>query len=168
LINDLRSQGKKVILSFGGAGMGGSWAGDVNDCWEYCFGREKQVVNRLVKIVGEMNLDGVDIDYEYNGFGDLIKKSYTRTGTRRTFAELSYEFNDDGILSKRELALRGQPSVSSSTTHMTFSQAFKYNHRGQLTDLDAGVTSRSIMLNSGAACDRYRFLTTGGLIETCS
>ncbi|KAL3938282.1 MAG: hypothetical protein SGARI_001805 [Bacillariaceae sp.] len=65
LINDLHAQGKKVILSFGGAGMGGSWAGDNNDCWEYCFGREQQVVARLTDIVNEMSLDGVDIDYEY-------------------------------------------------------------------------------------------------------
>jgi hypothetical protein len=42
LIQEWRAQGNKVILSFGGAGMGvgGSWCGDVNDCWEYCFGRE--------------------------------------------------------------------------------------------------------------------------------
>jgi hypothetical protein len=51
LINQLHQAGKKVILSFGGAGMGGSWSGDVNDCWEYCYGREEQVVNRLVDIV---------------------------------------------------------------------------------------------------------------------
>jgi hypothetical protein len=51
LINQLHQAGKKVILSFGGAGMGGSWFGDVNDCWEFCYGREGQVVNRLVEIV---------------------------------------------------------------------------------------------------------------------
>jgi hypothetical protein len=51
LINQLHQAGKKVILSFGGAGMGGSWSGDVNDCWEYCYGREGQVVTRLVEIV---------------------------------------------------------------------------------------------------------------------
>jgi len=45
--------------------MGGSWSGDNNDCWDYCFGREAQVVDRLTTIVNEMNLDGVDIDYEY-------------------------------------------------------------------------------------------------------
>jgi chitinase len=64
LISDLQQAGKKVILSFGGAGMGGSWDG-VNDCWEYCFGRENQVVDRLVDIVAELGLDGVDLDYEY-------------------------------------------------------------------------------------------------------
>jgi hypothetical protein len=65
LINDLHAAGKKVLLSFGGAGMGGSWAGDVNNCWDYCFGRETQVVDRLTQIVKDLKLDGVDIDYEY-------------------------------------------------------------------------------------------------------
>lgn len=66
LVNEWQAAGKKVILSFGGAGMGGSWAGDVNDCWEHCYGRETQVTNRLVDIVKNMNLDGVDIDFEYH------------------------------------------------------------------------------------------------------
>ena len=61
LIQELQAAGKKVILSFGGAGMGGSWAEDVNDCWEYCFGREAKVVNQLTQIVRGMGLDGVDI-----------------------------------------------------------------------------------------------------------
>jgi hypothetical protein len=51
LITNLHQAGKKVILSFGGAGMGGSWPGDVNDCWDYCYGREGQVVARVVEIV---------------------------------------------------------------------------------------------------------------------
>ena len=65
LVQAMHDAGKKVILSFGGAGMGGSWAGDVNDCWEDCFGRETQVVNRLTQIVQDNNYDGIDIDYEY-------------------------------------------------------------------------------------------------------
>ena len=65
LVADLHAAGKKVILSFGGAGMGGSWSGDNNDCWDYCFGREDQVVDRLVEIVEDLDLDGIDIDYEY-------------------------------------------------------------------------------------------------------
>ena len=44
--------------------MGGSWAGDQNDCWEYCYGREQQVVQRLTEIVAELGADGIDIDYE--------------------------------------------------------------------------------------------------------
>jgi len=60
-----REAGKKVILSFGGAGMGGSWEGDVNDCWEYCYGKEQSVISQLDTIVRAQNFDGVDIDYEY-------------------------------------------------------------------------------------------------------
>jgi len=66
LITKWKAAGKKVILSFGGAGMGGSWVDDnSNDCWDYCFGRETETVDRLVEIVADMGLDGVDIDYEY-------------------------------------------------------------------------------------------------------
>jgi len=65
LVDQWRAQGTKVLLSFGGAGMGGSWAGDVNDCWEYCFGRVDSVVSQLTEIVSAQNFDGVDIDYEY-------------------------------------------------------------------------------------------------------
>jgi len=64
LITEWQNAGKKVLLSFGGAGMGGSWDGN-NDCWEYCFGRETQVINRVTEIINDMGLDGVDIDYEY-------------------------------------------------------------------------------------------------------
>jgi len=66
--NDLvaawRAAGKKVILSFGGAGMGGSWDG-LNNCWDYCFGKEDWVVTQLTNIVENQRFDGVDIDYEY-------------------------------------------------------------------------------------------------------
>jgi len=66
LVQQWQSAGKKVILSFGGAGMGGSWAGDNNDCWESCYGRESQVTSQLVQIVHDMGLDGVDLDFEYH------------------------------------------------------------------------------------------------------
>lgn len=65
-VQEMHSAGKKVILSFGGAGMGGSWAGDNNDCWEYCFGKETHVVNQLVSLVQTYDYDGIDIDYEYH------------------------------------------------------------------------------------------------------
>ncbi|KAK1744125.1 glycosyl hydrolase family 18 protein [Skeletonema marinoi] len=65
LVQQWQAAGKKVILSFGGAGMGGSWSGDVNNCWDYCFGKEEQVASQLVQIVKDNNYDGVDIDYEY-------------------------------------------------------------------------------------------------------
>ena len=73
LVRQWQAAGKKVILSFGGAGMGGSWDGDVNDCWEYCYGREDQVTNRLVRIVNNMGLDGVDIDFEYDVTPTAVK-----------------------------------------------------------------------------------------------
>lgn len=66
LMDTLRAQGKKVMLSFGGAAMGGSWEPDLSlGCWQYCFGRETQVVQRLVEIVETYQFDGVDIDYEW-------------------------------------------------------------------------------------------------------
>jgi len=65
LVNKWRNLGKKVIVSFGGAAMGGSWSGDNNHCWDYCFGREEQLSTALVTIVENQNFDGVDIDYEY-------------------------------------------------------------------------------------------------------
>jgi hypothetical protein len=45
--------------------QGGSWAGDNNDCWEECFGKEASVVSQLGTIVQTQGFDGVDIDYEY-------------------------------------------------------------------------------------------------------
>jgi len=65
LIDKWQGQGKKVVLSFGGAGMGGSWPGDSNNCWDYCFGKEDKVSTQLMSIVQKQNLDGIDLDYEY-------------------------------------------------------------------------------------------------------
>ena len=65
LIDKWRAAGKKVILSFGGAGMGGSWSGDQNNCWDYCFGKESTIADQLVAIIDDQNLDGIDLDYEY-------------------------------------------------------------------------------------------------------
>ena len=45
--------------------MGGSWSGDQNNCWDYCFGREEELSTSLVNIVYNQQLDGIDIDYEY-------------------------------------------------------------------------------------------------------
>lgn len=65
LIEQWKAAGVTVLLSFGGAGMGGSWAGDVNDCWEACFDRVDSTVAQLTSIVADQGYDGVDIDYEY-------------------------------------------------------------------------------------------------------
>ena len=64
-VSQWKAAGKKVILSFGGAGMGGSWNGDVNDCWDYCFEKEEQLSTDIVNIVSNQGFDGVDLDYEY-------------------------------------------------------------------------------------------------------
>lgn len=64
LVDSWRAAGKKVILSFGGAGMGGSWSGDSNNCWDDCFGREEELSTALVSMVESQSFDGIDIDYE--------------------------------------------------------------------------------------------------------
>ena len=64
LVSRWQSLGKKVMVSFGGAGMGTKLIGEnYNNCWRYCFGKETEVVERLVEIVINMGLDGVDIGY---------------------------------------------------------------------------------------------------------
>lgn len=71
-IQEWKNAGKKVLLSFGGAGMGGSWLAPGNGCWEGCFGKESSVVNQLTDYVNNLGFDGIDFDYEYfyeNGRG---------------------------------------------------------------------------------------------------
>jgi hypothetical protein len=85
LVSDLQAAGKKVILSFGGAGMGGSWASSVDDCWDSCFGREEHVVGRLVEIVKELGLDGVDLDYEYYYENNQNDSGFARGAEAQTF-----------------------------------------------------------------------------------
>jgi len=65
LVSTWQAAGKKVVLSFGGASMGGSWLKDPNGCWDACVGKESSVVTQLVNIVNNQKFDGVDIDYEY-------------------------------------------------------------------------------------------------------
>ncbi|CAK0801617.1 unnamed protein product, partial [Prorocentrum cordatum] len=84
LIAAWRQAGTKVLLSFGGAGMGGSWAGDVNDCWEHCFGRVDSVVSRLVEIIDSQGFDGVDIQlpaYDHSDTSSQFLRDLT-TGLR--------------------------------------------------------------------------------------
>ena len=66
--------------------MGGSWDGDVNDCWKYCFGREDYVVSRLVELVNTMNLDGIDLDYEYF-LEDNLERGFTQGAAAIYFLE---------------------------------------------------------------------------------
>lgn len=68
LTADLHAAGVKVLLSFGGAGMGGLWEGTCGQmvkCWDHCVDRTDSVVASLAALVADNDLDGVDIDYEY-------------------------------------------------------------------------------------------------------
>lgn len=47
LVDEWRSMGKKVILSFGGAGMGGSWSGDNNNCVSSIYDRDASSTTNL-------------------------------------------------------------------------------------------------------------------------
>ena len=91
LINKWRAAGKKVLLSFGGAGMGGSWDG-VNRCWEHCFGKEDSVVSQLRSIVQADNYDGIDIDYEFYHDRSYARKTeaqhFLRTVTQKLKQQL--------------------------------------------------------------------------------
>ena len=104
LVARWRAAGKKVVVSFGGAGMGGSWAGDVNDCWDYCLGKETHVVSQLTSIVAAQNFDGVDIDYEYF-HEDGGARGFTRGAEAQTF------------LREVTVGLKQQLPVGSLVTH---------------------------------------------------
>lgn len=68
LTADLHAHGVKVLLSFGGAGMGGLWegtCGQMTKCWDACLDRTAAIVDALTALVQDNDLDGVDIDYEY-------------------------------------------------------------------------------------------------------
>lgn len=68
LAAELHAGGVKVLLSFGGAGMGGLWegtCGQMTKCWDACLSRTAEIVDALTGLVKDNDLDGVDIDYEY-------------------------------------------------------------------------------------------------------
>jgi hypothetical protein len=68
LVADLHAADVKVLLSFGGAGMGGLWegtCGQMQKCWDACVGHTAELVDSLTDLVVDNDLDGVDIDYEY-------------------------------------------------------------------------------------------------------
>ena len=85
LIQAWQQSGKKVMISFGGAGMGGTWKGDVNNCWEYCFGRENDIVARLTEIVTSLSLDGVDVNYLYFYEDGQYDSNFTKGAIAQTF-----------------------------------------------------------------------------------
>eukprot|EP00566_Odontella_aurita_P013457 CAMPEP_0113588442 /NCGR_PEP_ID=MMETSP0015_2-20120614/35514_1 /TAXON_ID=2838 /ORGANISM="Odontella" /LENGTH=451 /DNA_ID=CAMNT_0000494309 /DNA_START=286 /DNA_END=1641 /DNA_ORIENTATION=- /assembly_acc=CAM_ASM_000160 len=98
LVDKWNSDGKKVLLSFGGAAMA--------DCWEHCFGREDSVVDQLANIVADQGFDGVDIDYEYH-FTPAARKFLggITSGLRRslpseallTHAPMDFDLWDDSL-----------------------------------------------------------------------
>jgi len=66
-VKEWQDVGTKVLLSFGGAGMGGSWSSSPDDCWEYCYSRGAAgVASQVADIVETQGFDGVDIDFEYH------------------------------------------------------------------------------------------------------
>ena len=85
LIRRLQDSGRKVMISFGGAGMGGKWNGDPNNCWDYCFGRVRSVVERLTEIVTSLSLDGVDINYLYFYEDGQNESNFTKGKEAQTF-----------------------------------------------------------------------------------
>jgi chitinase len=68
LVADLHAADIEVLVSFGGASMGGLWegtCGEMTRCWDHCVDQVDSVVAQLTDIVVDNDLDGVDIDYEY-------------------------------------------------------------------------------------------------------
>lgn len=56
IVAQWRAQGKRVLVSFGGAGMGGLWTDSSltkggNHCWDHCFGKEAALVTQLQALV---------------------------------------------------------------------------------------------------------------------
>ena len=65
MVSDLQDMGLKVILSFGGAGMGGSWASSKDKCWDHCLDKVDSLVDQLHAVMVSSGADGLDVDYEY-------------------------------------------------------------------------------------------------------
>ena len=90
MTSDLQGMGLKVILSFGGAGMGGSWSTSVDTCWDYCLGKVDSLVNQLDAVMVSSGADGLDVDYEYHTvavkyqtfLNDLVVKLHAKMGSR--------------------------------------------------------------------------------------
>jgi len=59
------SHGVKVLLSLGGAGMGGLWDLSKNRCWDPCWDKPVDLAQQTVDQVLTYGFDGVDVDYEY-------------------------------------------------------------------------------------------------------
>lgn len=75
--------GVKVLISLGGAGMGGSWDTSINRCWDPCLTRVNQLADAVVEEVKQSGADGIDFDYEYilneQKYVDFIEQWTLRT-----------------------------------------------------------------------------------------
>merc|ERR1740123_2118570 len=81
-VKDWQDAGAKVLLSFGGAGMGGQWTSSLDDCWEYCYTKgAPAVASQLAEIVETQGFDGVDIDFEYHVTEDAAVPFLSRLTT---------------------------------------------------------------------------------------
>ncbi len=68
LVAELHAADLEVLVSFGGAAMGGVWEGTCGEmvrCWDHCVDQLDSVVAQLTDLVIDNDLDGIDIDYEY-------------------------------------------------------------------------------------------------------
>jgi len=123
LVAAWKAAGKKVVVSFGGAGMGGTWEDPQrNKCWDDCFGKEDSVVSQLNNIVRDQGFDGVDIDYEYytetTAQQDFLKK--ITTGLRASLPDGSIVSHTprDGDLIPGKSYYEALKSVSSSLSFL--------------------------------------------------
>lgn len=64
LVQQAHRLGVRVLVSLGGAGMGGSWDLSKNRCWDPCLDKAEYLADQVKNMVDEFFLDGVDIDYE--------------------------------------------------------------------------------------------------------
>lgn len=74
--------GVKVLVSLGGAGMGGSWDLSVNRCWDPCLDRVNELAAAVVEEVKQSGADGIDFDYEFiyeQRYVDFIEEWTTLT-----------------------------------------------------------------------------------------
>lgn len=129
-IDDWQAMGIKVILSFGGAGMGGSWNGDPNNCWDNCFGKEDTVSDALVDIVQSQGFDGVDIDYEYcydSGGCAQSTSLYSDTAAQYFLEEMTIQLRQkmDAIVPAKDYELTHAPMDSDMVPSSPYFQLLK-------------------------------------------
>jgi chitinase len=97
LVGQLHDAGIEVLVSFGGAGMGGIWegtCGQMTKCWDHCVDQVDSLAAQLTTIVADNDLDGVDIDYEYC-LNDASYTGFVEGLTTELRASLDAQFPGD-------------------------------------------------------------------------